>query len=90
MQNAARLIFTVLGDAVAENHGADFVKSLVPALCARTRRCLECLATSEGHLDILKSSFFLTWKRHSQAQDCSRTSSKESTQEKIDSTCCRL
>jgi hypothetical protein len=27
----------VLGDCVAENRGADFVKYLVPALCARTR-----------------------------------------------------
>jgi hypothetical protein len=28
----------VLGDWVAENCGADFVKPLAPALCARTRR----------------------------------------------------
>ncbi len=27
----------VLGDCVAENRGADFVKYLVPAPCARTR-----------------------------------------------------
>jgi hypothetical protein len=29
--------FYVLGDCVAENRGADFVKPLAPALCARTR-----------------------------------------------------
>jgi hypothetical protein len=28
---------SVLGDCVAENRGADFVKPLAPALCARTR-----------------------------------------------------